>query len=223
MGEKVHRTAEETNSWTKKQVFALSAICIVVGLVFGFLLRGSEGSAGTATTVAAPPGIQGTAQTSPAQEQLPSLADMKGMAEKKVEPLLVRLKKDPDNAQLLIDIGNAYKSAHQFKDAVEYYQRVLDKNPKDVHLRVEVAEDLYYAGETEKSEAIFEEGLKLTPNDPGMLVDLGLLKFRSHEPKAAVKLWERALSGNPNLPADKKQQLENMIAQAKSSESPASR
>ena len=62
--------------------------------------------------------------------QMPSLDDMKRMADKKAEPLLARLKTDPHNSTLLNQIGTLYKATHQFKEAADYYRKALDADPK---------------------------------------------------------------------------------------------
>ena len=47
--------------------------------------------------------------------------------------------------------------------------------------------------------------------------DLGLIKIRNKgASKAAIELWQRLLKTNPNIPANKKTQIEKMIAEAKS-------
>lgn len=203
-------------SWTPKQVYTMTAICIVVGLVFGYLLRGTASTGAKTPVVAGQPAQGGMPPQMGQGQAMPSMDDMKRMADKAAEPLLAQLKGDPKNAQLLIKIGNTYKSAHQFPQAADYYQKALQLNPKDIPLRDEVGADLYYAGEVDQAIATFEEGLKISPNDPSTLLDLGLVKFRKKgDTKGAVELWQRLLANNPGLSADKKDQVEKLIAQAK--------
>src|SRR5689334_6361050 len=77
-------------SWQAKQVYLMAAVCLVFGLIVGYLLRGSS------TT-----GLPATASTRPAPTvsksvgQMPSLEQMKHMADKQAEPLLEQLKKTP--------------------------------------------------------------------------------------------------------------------------------
>jgi tetratricopeptide (TPR) repeat protein len=207
---------KQTQSWTPRQVYLMSTICIVLGLVFGYFLRGSatpKTPAPVATVQETPAGMPPQAGQSTAQ--MPSLDDMKRMADKKAEPLLAQLKSDPKNLQLLVKIGATYKSAHQFKEAANYYGQALALNPKDVGLRDEVGAAQFYAGEVDPAIATFEAGLKYAPNDASLLFDLGVLKMQKKgDAKGAVELWQRLLKTNPNLPADKKQQIEKLIAQA---------
>lgn len=217
---------KQTQSWSQKQVYIMSAICVIVGLAFGYFLRGSQttqAATPSAVAAAAAPnaGLPPQAMPAGAAQQMPSLDDMKRMADKKAEPLLAQLKSDPKNPKLLVQIGSTYKSAHQFAEAANYFGQALALNPKDVALRDEVGGALYYAGDTDKAIATFEEGLKYNPTDPSTLFDLGVMKLeKKGDAKGAVEMWQRLLKTNPNLPDDKKQQIQQMIAQAKTGKKP---
>ena len=56
----------------------------------------------------------------------PTLDQMKQMADKQAEPLLAKLKDDPKNADLLAQLGAIYFSAHQFKQATDYWGKSLE-------------------------------------------------------------------------------------------------
>src|ERR1017187_10083194 len=101
--------------WPVAQVVSLAAVCLLVGLVLGDFLRGSAPaansphvaateSAAPAKVAAMPAGMGGGTAPHPA----PSLDDMKRMADKKAEPLLAKLKTDPNNAETLNDLGILY-------------------------------------------------------------------------------------------------------------------
>lgn len=214
---------KQVQTWSQKQVYIMSAICVVVGLAFGYFLRGSQTTQAAAPVTASAATAPMPAQAMPGNAQnMPSLDDMKRMADKKAEPLLAQLKNDPKNPKLLVEIGNTYKSAHQFSEAADYFGQALALNPKDVALRDEVGGALYFAGDTDKAIATFEEGLKYNPNEASTLFDLGVLKLeKKGDAKGAVELWQRLLKTNPNLPADKKQQILQMIAQAKTGPKPS--
>ena len=84
-------------AWQPRQVYAMAAVCLVVGLAIGYLFRGSQSPAAVqplanAQSSAAPGGMGG---------HMPSLDQMKHMADKKAEPLLEKLKSDPTNVDLL--------------------------------------------------------------------------------------------------------------------------
>lgn len=223
MVETEQSSEKQTQSWSQKQVYVMGVICLVVGLTFGYFLRGSDSKIVKAPVVASqasapdmPPAANGAQP-----QKMPSLDDMKRMADKKAEPLLAQLKNDPKNSKLLVQIGNTYKSAHQFGQAADYFGQALALDPKNVTLRDEVGAALYYSGDVDRAMATFEEGLKYSPNEASMLFDLGVMKLeKKGDPKGAIEMWQRLLRGNPDLAPEKKQQIEKMIAQAKSRKRP---
>jgi Tfp pilus assembly protein PilF len=184
--------------------------------VFGYFLRGTEStSAHTPDASTAQHAQAGMPAQMGEGQKMPSIEEMKRMADKAAEPLLAQLKTDPKNEKLIVKIGATYKSAHQFKDAAQYFSQALALNPKDLQLRNETGVDYYYAGDVDKAVAVFEEGLKYTPNDPSTLLNLGVIKARKQgDSKGAVELWKRLLANNPQLAGDKKQQIEKLIAEA---------
>ena len=117
--------------WQTPQVYAMACICLVVGLALGYLFRGSASRPAQAVQAATMPtaasratGTPSTGAASPAAHpQMPSLDDMKRMADKKAEPLLAKLKADPNNSDLLNQVGMLYKATHQFKKRQNIFRR----------------------------------------------------------------------------------------------------
>src|SRR5579863_10172766 len=108
-------------AWRPIQVYLMASICLGLGLVLGYLFRGSE----TQSRVTAATGqTQQPAQA--AMHQMPTLEQMKQMADTKAQPLLAQLKNDPKNAALMIQVAKIYQATHQFQDAAGYYQQALN-------------------------------------------------------------------------------------------------
>lgn len=192
--------------WQTNQVYAMAAVCLVVGLAVGYLFRGSS------TTQVARPAQ--AAHGGPGQ--MPSLDQMKHMADKQAEPLLAQLKTTPDNAALLIQIGDVYKSAHQFKEAVTYYQRSLQVDPANVAVRTDMASCLFYTGDADGALAQLDQSLKYSPNDANTLFNIGMIKWRGKkDSKGALAAWQELLAKNPNLDSQKKASVQKLIADAK--------
>ena len=122
--------------WRPQQVYAMAVVCLLVGLALGYLFRGSQSLAPARPQAA---GTQPAAMPGPAGGQMPSLEDMKTMADEKAAPLLEKLKSNPRDSDLLIQVGNIYKAAHEFKDAAGYYNKALQVDPRNVGIRTEMA------------------------------------------------------------------------------------
>jgi cytochrome c-type biogenesis protein CcmH/NrfG len=199
------------SGWQPKQVYGMAGACLALGLIVGYLLRGSEPSAARPVSTASLP--QAMAVTS--SPQMPTLAQMKHMADKKAEPLLLKLKSDPNNPDLLMQVGNIYKSTHQFKEAVSYYQRSLEVKPGNVAARNEMASCLYYEGDVDGALMQLEHALKSDPGNANSLFNLGLIRWKGKNDAAgAVAVWQKLLKSNPDLAANKKAEVKNAIASA---------
>jgi cytochrome c-type biogenesis protein CcmH/NrfG len=199
---------EVVSAWHAKQVYAMAVICLVVGLAIGYLFRGSQSPAAPAQTAAkseaAPTGHMGG---------VPSLEQMKQMADKKAAPLLEKLKGDPNNSDLLIQVGNIYKSTHQFKDAAGYYDKVVQVNPKNVAIRTELASCLYYNGDVDGAIGQLQQGLHYDPKDANSLFNLGMIKWQGkQDSKGAVAAWKELLKSNPQLSAERKATVQKLMA-----------
>jgi cytochrome c-type biogenesis protein CcmH/NrfG len=202
--------------WRPVQVYGMATICLLVGVLIGYLFRGSESRkppiARPQAEATAPAGMVGS-QTAPPR-QMPSLEQMKHMADTKAAPLLEQLKGNPKNAALLIQIADLYKSAHQFKDAAAYYERSLQIEPKNVGVRTDMASCLYYSGDPDQAIAELERSLKYDPAYAGALFNLGMVKWKGKMDAAgAVAAWEKLLKLHPELA--NKAGVEKLIGEAK--------
>ncbi len=199
--------------WQVKQVYAMAVISLVVGLAIGYLFRGSQSPAPPAQPVA-------TAQPSPAAGAMggmggptPTLDQMKQMADKKAEPVLEKLKSDPNNSDLLIEVGNIYKSTHQFKDAAVYYGKALQVDPKNVAIRTEMASCMYYDGDVDGAINQLQQSLHYNPKDANSLFNLGMIKWQGKQDnKGAVEAWQQLLKSNPELSPERRAKVQKLMA-----------
>jgi cytochrome c-type biogenesis protein CcmH/NrfG len=202
--------------WRTIQVYSMASACLVIGIALGYLFRGS----GSVRVPTAPSTTAATSAPAAAMPQMPSLDDMKRMADKKAEPLLARLKTDPRNSTLLNQIGTLYKATHQFKEAADYYQKALDADPKNVPARIDLASCLFYQGDTDGALSQLQQSLRYDPKDANALFNLGMIRLQGkNDPDGAVTAWQKLLKSNPTLPQEKKAAVEKLIAQAQLAES----
>jgi cytochrome c-type biogenesis protein CcmH/NrfG len=147
--------------------------------------------------------------------KMPSLEEMKQMAEKKAEPLLEKLKSDPNNKDLLVQVGNIYEATHRFKDAATFYGRALQVDPKNIVLRTQMASCLYYDGDVDGAITQLQQSLQDSPKDANSLFNLGMIKWRGKkDSKGAVAAWQQLLKLNPQLSPDRKAQVQKLMADA---------
>lgn len=199
-----------SRGWKPAQVYTMAGICVVIGLVLGYLFRDSASNAVPASAVA-----QASSQgaiTAPAQ--MPSLDQMKHMADEQAEPLLAKLQNDPNNSDLLNQIGTIYKATHQFKEAIRYYQKAVQADPKNNLARTDLASCLYYEGDVDGALTQLQQALTYNPKDANSLFNLGMIRWKGKgDTKGAVEAWNQLLKSNPQLDKQKKTQVEKLLAE----------
>jgi cytochrome c-type biogenesis protein CcmH/NrfG len=195
------------------RVYAMAAICLGVGLAVGYMVR-------TAMANPAPaPSVAKAAVTSPHSGALtpaghmPSLAEMHQIASQKAAPLLAKLKKDPNNSALLMQIGSVYHSAHLFKDAATYYGMAVQLDPKNVDAHIKLAISLFRAGDVDPAIAELNHALSIDPRNPNALFNLGMIRLQGkNDPKGAQAAWQKLLKLNPQLDPERKTQVQKLMA-----------
>ena len=199
-------------AWQGKQVYGMAVVCLLVGLAVGYLFRGSQ-SAVSPGQVLTP--AQQTKAGGKMGEHMPSLDEMKHMADTKAAPVLEKLKSDPTNDDLLIQVGNIYTAAHQFKDAIGYYEKALKDNPNNVLIRAEMASCMYYSGDADGAIGQLQQALHYDPKDANSLFNLGMIRWQGkQDSKGALAAWHELLKSNPQLSPDRKAQVQKLMAEA---------
>ncbi len=192
--------------WTPGQVGLLAAVCLVLGLVGGYFLP-----AGKAANSPRLPAV-GSAPNAP--HPMPTMEQMKALADAKAAPLLEKLKITPNDAGLLAQVGAIYNSMHQFKEAARYYDKSLKLDPKNVPIRTELASSLYYSGDVDGALAQLDQALKYDPNDTNSLFNIGVIRWKGKKDAAgAIAAWQQLLKVHPDL--DRRPIVEKMIAEAR--------
>jgi cytochrome c-type biogenesis protein CcmH/NrfG len=203
-------TQNASVAWSPKLVYGLAAICLFLGVLVGYFLRGSAGAREPATAEATQAGLPAGA---PKGHPTRTLEQMRQLADKQAEPLLAQLKKNTKDKKALTQTAYVYKSAHQFQDAANYFSKVLELDPKEVALRTEMASCLYYSGDVDGALAQLQQSLQYEPKDANSLFNLGMIRWKGkNDPAGAVAAWQELLKTNPKL--GRKPIVEQMIAEA---------
>lgn len=196
-----------------RQVFLLAGVALLVGLVLGYRIPGSQpsGSSPPAPAQAAQTPLRTGVASSP---HPPTLDEMKQMAEGQAAPLLDKLKSDPTNTDLLAQVGAVYYVGHEFQQAVIYYNRAVQSNPANVPLRNKLAIGLYRTGDADGAIAQLKQALQHDPKDANSLFNLGLIRLQAKgDGKGALAAWQKLLTSNPQLSAERKAMVQKLMTQ----------
>lgn len=203
---------DHTQDWNAAHVYILAGTCLVIGVVMGYLFRGSQS---IPVRNASPQSATATTST-PATSQMPSLEDLKRMADAQAKPLTQKVNENPKNTDALKQLGKIYESTHQFKQAADYYGKALAIDPKDVPTRTELASCLYYTGDVDGALAQLDQALKIDPNDVNSQFNLGWIRIQGKkDAKGALAAWTQLLKTNPQLEPVKKARVEQLIAEVR--------
>jgi cytochrome c-type biogenesis protein CcmH/NrfG len=192
-----------------KQVYIMAAACLVLGLGIGYLSRGFESlpsQAVSARTTAGPVSRTGSAR-------MPTLDDMKRMADKHAEPLLDQLKDKPNDSALLSEVAAIYNGSHQFKEAAGYYGKAVQSDPKNVSLRTKMASSLYRGGDVDGALDQLNQALRYDPRNANALFNLGIIRVQGKgDAQGALAAWQRLLKTNPQLSDERKAEVQRLMA-----------
>ncbi|HVI07656.1 MAG TPA: tetratricopeptide repeat protein [Candidatus Binatia bacterium] len=210
----VTQEEKQVPAWTSTQAYVMAGIFLLLGLALGYFFRGSKSQATAPAVSAAAP--QPAAPTPGMSEHpMPTLDQMKQMADAKAAPMLEQVKKDPKNPALLIQVAKIYEATHQFKEAANYFGKSLEIDPKDVPTRTEMASCLYYDGDADGAIKQLQRGLQDKPNDANSLFNLGFIRWKGKNDAAgAISTWQQLLKSNPQLESEKKAQVQALISEA---------
>ena len=192
------------------QVYAMASVCLVAGLAIGYLMRSSQ-----LALPSARPAAHAVPAGANASQHHASLEEIKQVADRQAAPLLEKLKSNPSDSTLLVQVGAIYHTSHRFKEAADYYSKALETDPKNVATRTRLASSLYRNGDIDGAITQLNQALTYKPKDANALFDLGMIKLQGKgDDKGAIAAWQRLLKTNPQLSPDRKATVMKLMADA---------
>ncbi len=196
---------EPRSGWETKQVAGIAVLCFVFSGVMGYLFNAPSATSGQ--TASAGAAHQTRQQSQPSPEQL------QHMAEKKAEPLLAKLRENPNDPAVLAELGKNYMYVRDFAKSAEYYERSAQLKP-DARVLTTLGGVYHLAGSDDKAIDAWQRAVKVQPGYADALYNLGMVQWKAKsDPQAAIKAWTQLLKANPDHPQRLK--VEEMIARAK--------
>ena len=69
------------------------------------------------------------------------------------------ISKSPNNFQAIRSLKNIYKKSHRYEDGINFLQYYLIRNPKDIHLSIELGEFYYLNENTVQAKKVWSDGI----------------------------------------------------------------
>lgn len=161
-----------------------------------------------------PPILEPAASSSPPSAALPENHPPID-ALNRADMLLQMIQKDPQNADLRIQLGNAYYDANLYQEAARAYEEGIAMKPQGPEVETDLATCYHYLGRDDKTLQALDRVLQEHPGFAQALFNKGvILQAARNDAAGAVAAWKELLRLNPDYP--NRTELEQKIAQLQS-------
>jgi tetratricopeptide (TPR) repeat protein len=183
-------------------------LCLLGGVGVGYLVRSPANRPAAGSAAGVP--LQAPATTGQNAGEIPVLQKA---LEEQAAPLLLELKRDPNNPDLMAKLGNLYYDAHQYQPAIAYYGRALQLQSKNASVRTDMGTAYWYLGDADRAIAEFRTVLQSEPAKADTLFNLGIVQWQGKaDVPAAVATWQKLLDTNPTY--ENRDKVKSLIAEA---------
>lgn len=130
------------------------------------------------------------------------------------------LKKDPNNLQALINVGNLYFDARQDLLAIEHYRKALAIDPRNGNVRTDMAVCLRRAGKPDQAVEELKKAISMDPRHAQSRYNLGVILINDKgDIEGGIRAWEALLENIPGYPY--RDSLKAEIARMRGAQGPA--
>jgi len=171
----------------------------VTGLLAGFIVGYFVATGGHAPV----PAATGTAATAPAAggatdaPLTPSPAELTAR-EKELQAALAR---DPENAELQLQLANTFYDASDWKSAAEWYEKVVPKKSSDPNLLTDLGSCYRNLGQFDKALEMYGKAQKAQPSHSQSLLNTTLVYvFDLKDAGKAQANFDRLKKEHPEIP-----------------------
>jgi len=111
------------------------------------------------------------------------------------------LRKDPNNLQALIGIGNLYFDTKQDLLAIENYRKALAMDPSNSNVRTDMAVCYRRSGNPDQAIEELKKAISTTPRHAQSRYNLGVILIHDkNDVEGGIKAWEALIENVPEYP-----------------------
>lgn len=158
-------------------------------------------------------GSSGTDASSPAPASISP--DMNRELKARITRLEGMLASDPNNPDLLIELGNAYFDIDEPQKSIEYYEKSLLIRPDNPPVLVDCGIMYRTLGQADKAIEMIRRAIKVNPDFAQAYFNLGvILRMEKDDRVGAAEAWKKFLELEPHVDPQLKKMLEDDINNA---------
>ncbi len=116
------------------------------------------------------------------------------------------LKKNPQNYDLILNLGNTLFDVEEFPEAIKYYLKYIGKYPKIPDVLVDLGVAYFYTGDFDNATKYIKQALAINPKHQIALLNMGIVEKAMGEPEIAKEYWKSAIKVSPDNAIGKKAQ-----------------
>jgi tetratricopeptide (TPR) repeat protein len=111
------------------------------------------------------------------------------------------LRRDPNNLQALVGIGNLYFDTNQDLLAIENYRKALALDPSNVNVRTDMAVCYRRAGNPDRAVEELKKAISTNPRHAQSRYNLGVILIHDkNDMEGGIRAWEALLENVPDYP-----------------------
>lgn len=115
-----------------------------------------------------------------------------------INQLKAQLSNNPDNLEILTQIGNRYFDINQPVNSIEYYERVLKIKPDNPAVLTDCAVMYNQLGNSEKALDYLDKAIALKPDLAQAYFNKGVILITAkNDPRGAVVVWKKFIELAP--------------------------
>lgn len=190
----------------KKETFLTAVVFFVVGFLAGYITDAQlNWSTRQKAALSGPQMPGGGTPAAPAGETMPQ-----GLPEghpsidsaaivKQLEELAAQ---NPKDAEVRLKLANFLYDQKQYARAIEWYQRHLELDPKNVNAHTNLGTAYFYTDRPQEALREYRKSLAIDPRHEPTLLNIVVVNLEGiHDLAAAQAAWERLRKVNPNNPS----------------------
>ena len=178
-----------------------SVVYTVAGMAFGIILGWVIGTQQLGRVTGAAPAAPVAQTAQPAQGSASGGRATPVLDEARVQSLTAAVNSNPSDVTSVVQLANTYFDAERWTDAIKWYERAAELDPKNADVSTDLGVSYYYTNRTDEALARFETSLQIDPKHTKTLLNKGIvLAFGKEDLAGAAAEWQKVVELAPNSP-----------------------